>query len=180
MAFAVAVPGSAHGACAPPPGGEISPNFSNQRVEVYLHPGPFFVWSACMPEYGRLVGLRPRNHQELKEVRVAGPFLGYILGEDDFQDDFWIRSLDMRTGRYAHAVPYRPFAGSVRRLQMKSNGSIAWVQSSALGAEVLRLADTRGVRVPPNGRDIAATSLRLRGSVLSWRKGRRRFQTRLY
>jgi hypothetical protein len=140
-----------------------------------------------MVSIGRVYPLKPiHGWTELTNMHDAGTFYAYVIGHDDFDTQFQIRSIDLRTGRHAHTVGFSPGKGGVADLTLKPNGSIAWIQvdhvdlanSEKLDATLI-LADTRSVRLPRHGRHVRQGSLRLRGSTLSWKQGRRRFSTRL-
>lgn len=140
----------------------------------------------CILTVGRVVRLDSSGYTFFQTAASAGDYIGYAVGRDDFETSFYIRSLNTRTGRHVHTVLFEPNPGSVRPIVVKANGSIAWVQSDYVAASTsdyaytVRLADTRGVRVPRHGRNVRRSTLRLQGSTLSWRKGRRRFTTQLH
>lgn len=139
----------------------------------------------CVRTVGKVVRLGPRGYELLQDAASAGNFIGYAVGRDDFEVSFYIQSLNTRTGRSVHTIKFEPNPGAVGPVVVKANGSIAWVQTDYVAsaksdyADTVRLADTRGVRVPRHGRNVRGSTLRLRGSALSWRKGNRRFTTRL-
>jgi hypothetical protein len=110
----------------------------------------------------------------------AGRFLAYVGAQDDFGHTFLIGSVDLFTGRRAHRLVYRPRMGTAGDIVVKTNGSIAWIQGDTGFPARARLADRRGVRIPPGGSRATFGTLRLRGSKLTWKRGRRLYSTTLY
>jgi hypothetical protein len=76
-------------------------------------------------------------------------------------------------------------AGSVVRLVLKANGSVAWTTEYAFGplsgphTYQVRAVDKTGNRLLASGTDVRPKSLKLRGSALSWVKGGRVSSTTL-
>lgn len=148
------------------------------------HGGSGSNWFGCLATTSTVVALSPADWEELPAYASAGPFLAFAIGKDDFNGNYYISSLDTRTGRYAHMVAFRPRPGGITDLVVKPNGSIAWIQTDTVNLDAndpvtVRVADTRGVRVPKHGHHVRTASLRLHGSKLSWKKGRKAYTTRL-
>jgi hypothetical protein len=144
------------------------------------------LYTVCDVRFNRNVTLKPYGGQagDLVNVVTAGPFLAYV-DDDGFHVDFHIYSVDLSNGRFAHGIHVQASPGAIGDLVLKPNGSIAWIQSDLESRNdhpkvTLRIADTRGVRVPRNGQAPTWGTLRLHGSKLTWKKGRRHFSTRLH
>ncbi|MDQ6805397.1 MAG: hypothetical protein M3065_10635 [Actinomycetota bacterium] len=140
-------------------------------------------WAACDVRVGLVVPLK--SFGPLGDFKTAGFYLAYVSEPDDFAANFDIASVNLATGGYAHQINFRPSFGGVSNLVLKANGSIAWIGYQVLNLDstdpvTVRLADTRGVRVPKNGYHIKARSLHLTGSRLTWKKGRKTYSTTLH
>lgn len=126
--------------------------------------------------------------------RIAGPFVGYALGDyDDFGNQAdRVRVVDLRTGKTVHSS--RAFTGPTRggidaeelvtvSLVLKRYGAVAWIgayraedgdEDLPPRFEVHRI-DSRGTRLLDSGEAIRPRSLRLRGATITWQNaGRQR------
>jgi hypothetical protein len=184
----VAAGSDARAASCDPPGAQ-DPS-STRQVRVFRLPAPQTpegtAWYACLFRVGRVVPLRPYlDFLEIVPIAVADPYFAYAAANDDFRNLWWINSMNLVTGKYAHGMTFRSDLGHVLDLVVKRNGSMAWDSYAEQGNPVhveqtVHIADTHGQRVPPHGHNVVVGSLRLRGSTLRWRKGRRRFSTPLF
>lgn len=173
----------AESACDPPPvgaGNAATVGFAR----VFLRGGSGADWAACDVRVGRVVPIRSFVGS-FDEITAAGLYFAYVSEPDDFGRSFDIASVNLETGRYRHHIHFQPSRGAVGSLVVKPTGAIAWIQYQTLNLDssdpvTVRLADGRGVRVPKNGYHVKARSLRLTGSMLAWKKGRKRYSTRLY
>jgi len=170
--------------CAQPAGTVVQRVTPAFRIYKHIGGGLGPSWYGCLTATSNVIALSPADWEELPRSASAGPFLAYVIGKDDFHTDYYVASLDTRTGRYARMVPFNPNPGGIADLVVKPNGSIAWIQTDTVNLDAddpvtVRVADTRGVRVPKHGHHVRRASLRLRGSTLWWKKGRKTYSTRL-
>jgi hypothetical protein len=161
------------------------------RASVYVSSG--HVYGCANSTHRRyLLGASARSIREGRAgpVVLAGVDVAYGLsrfGVDTGSTQVMVRRLT--DGKLLHGAPATSsVAGpesyqSVSALVLKPDGAVAWIgQSNSIGGrghgvEVHRF-DTRGQSVLDRGSGIGPSSLRLRGSVLSWtNSGRRRSAT---
>jgi hypothetical protein len=118
-------------------------------------------------------------------LRIAKRVLGYTWIDPGIPA-VYVHSVDMRTGRFKHRTKiesltvFDPSAVAVTGIVVNPQGSLAWIQRVE-GFYSVRRFDRRG-RVALGGPDTTAriTSLRLRGTRLTWRRaGRLRSSTLL-
>lgn len=170
-------------ACTPPPVGAGS-GATVGFARVFRRGGSGTDWAVCDVRVGRVVPIMSFVGS-FDEITTAGLYFAYVSEPDDFGRSFDIASINLETGQYAHHIHFRPSRGAVGSLVAKTSGSIAWIQYQTLNLDssdpvTVRLADRRGVRVPKNGYHVKARSLRLRGSLLTWTRGRKRYSARLH
>lgn len=127
------------------------------------------------------VGLSP-GRARIEAVHVAGRIAGYGLltsGVDTGVATVNVRRLT--TGKLLRDRPATTTAGveafqSVDSLVLKSDGAVAWIATAqSIGSpkfiRQVELLDRRGFRRLDSGPDVAASSLTLHGSRLSWMHG---------
>lgn len=141
---------------------------------------------ACSLSANRPVSLRPVGgygplDDATTHFAAAGPYLAYVLSADDSGDTFFVGSVNLRTGRFARFATFHPRSGCVSAPVVKPNGSWAVIVDSFCegAAATVHLADRRGFSVPAHGRGARDDSLKIRGSTVSWRQGRRAFSTHM-
>jgi hypothetical protein len=108
-------------------------------------------------------------------LRITKRMLGYTWIDPGIPA-IYIHSVDMRTGRFKHRTRIEPLividpaAVAVPQIVVNAQGSLAWIQRVEGFYSAWRF-DRRG-RVALGGRGTTAriTSLRLRGTRLTWRR----------
>jgi hypothetical protein len=108
-------------------------------------------------------------------LRITKRMLGYTWIDPGIPA-IYVHSVDMRTGRFKHRTRIEPLividpaAVAVPQIVVNAQGSLAWIQRVEGFYSVWRF-DRRG-RVALGGRGTTAriTSLRLRGTRLTWRR----------
>jgi hypothetical protein len=136
---------------------------------------------------------------ERSTLTLTGPMVAY---ERFFFEEFGERDskyvvvvVDLRTGRELHRVPTgtaampspgRVGVGQVTALVLKRDGAVAWIAEDEERSTFrhppyydVGAVDHSGIRLLASGTDIGPHSLGLKGSKLSWKKGRRRFSATL-
>ncbi len=118
----------------------------------------------------------------IEMARVAGRIAAYGMsspGVDTGYATVEVRRLS--DGRLLARRPATTTAGvegfeSVDAIVVRSDGAVAWIATArSIGSprfvRQLQALDRRGLRLLDAGRALVPTSLRLRGSTLSWRHG---------
>jgi len=92
---------------------------------------------------------------------------------------------DLLDGRLLHRLPTGPSTapneigvGPAVRLVVKGDGAVVWITGGTVEGikrSVIHVADRSGVRVVGSGTGIDRGSLRLKGSMLSWRQNGKQF-----
>jgi hypothetical protein len=155
--------------------------FQTSRVRVY--------YSAAQRPFGCLLarGLRVAldrfvdpyyapGDARLGQLRLAGETLGYTWIDPGIPA-VYVHAVNLRYGltlRRVQITPVailEPSAVSVPSLAVRGgSGALAWVQRLE-GETSVWVADRRGTRRLDAGAGIQPTSLRLRGTTLTWRSG---------
>jgi hypothetical protein len=127
------------------------------------------------------VGPAGEFSDSVKPIRLAGPFVGYAIHYQGPAGGTYavVRVMDLRTGRLRfddQASDAKDFdaQGKVTDLELKPNGSVAWITRTGFESSSpreVRRNDSTGKRTLDTGSDIAAYSLALSDSRLYWSKG---------
>jgi hypothetical protein len=111
-------------------------------------------------------------------LRITGRMLGYTWIDPGIPA-VYVHSVDMRTGRFKHRTKIEPLvvidpsAVAVPQIVVNTVGSVAWIQRVE-GFYSVRRFDRRGrVALGGPGTTQRITSLRLRGTRLTWRRAGR-------
>jgi hypothetical protein len=155
--------------------------FQTSRVRVYYTSSkrPF----GCLFSRGRRVPLDrfvdpyyAPGDARLGQLRLAGETLGYTWIDPGIPA-VYVHAVNLRYGltlRRVQITPVailEPSAVSVPTLAVRGgSGALGWIQRLE-GETSVWVADRRGTRRLDVGAGIQATSLRLRGTTLSWRSG---------
>jgi hypothetical protein len=142
--------------------------------ELRWRPGWVHLAYACLFSTNHLVELGtdeegggPGGDQpDLGTFRLVGPYLAYTdtSNDCDCADDVLVK--DLRSGRGRKRLAEH----SVTDLELKDNGSVAWIAISALApVESVWADDAIGLRRLDSGK-ISKRSLTLSGSTLTWTK----------
>lgn len=149
----------------------------------YAIPDGRYTFVACLSTAGTLRGLDPPDFFVSPTFVSAGAFLAYAVGQDDFEGRWAVRVMDLRTGRYAHVRDFLSTAtGRITGLVVRARGSISWIETNDdldTSDSTVRIADSRGQRIPRGGKHVREGSLRLYGARLSWRKGAKTYRALL-
>lgn len=148
---------------------------------------------ACLRGRRRAVRLGGRagdyGDDDIRDLRLRGRFVAYSLHRSSGRR---IRVKELRRGRTVHDALAGPLGtGPLTRLtdvELKRNGSVVWILRTDPIDVPLKLypqpedflpffqvakSDRLGQALLDSGRDIAAGTLTVRGSVAYWVKGRR-------
>jgi uncharacterized protein YycO len=137
---------------------------------------------ACLYSAGRAYYLSTDEHYQYEHIHFAGRYVAFVQNVEATDDHVGV--MDMRSGRthnYEIATPIdNQVCFDVGSLVLKADGAVAWIGTNfdsdfcenppAPEIEV-RSHDRRGLIVWDRGTSVAAGSLRLRGSQMSWRDG---------
>jgi hypothetical protein len=147
------------------------------RIYYDLRARPF----SCYRLTGRRVALDTQvdrfyapGDAHLGLVRIAGRMLGYTWIDPGIPA-VYVHSVDMRTARFKHRTKIEPLvvidpaAVAVPQIVVNTGGSIAWVQKVEGVSSVWRW-DRRGRKRVGGNTAKRVTSLRLRGTRLTWRR----------
>jgi hypothetical protein len=102
----------ANTSCPPPPG----------SVRIAYHRGDVRVFDtndatiACNGRAGRLVTIATGGAFISAQYASVGRYLAFVATQDDFDQTFFIRSVDLSNGRTAHRLVYRAGAGAAGAL----------------------------------------------------------------
>jgi hypothetical protein len=106
------------------------------------------------------------DSSDIRHLRLVGPYVAYVqLGDCGLSECDDVLVDDLRSGRRARRLG----AGYGLDLELKSNGSVAFIGGLLREPNYVEAADSHGVRQLDSG-NISATSLTLNGSTLTWRK----------
>jgi hypothetical protein len=125
----------------------------------------------CLYSTNRLVKLGVDDGDPIsrRDYRLVGPYVAFLRIEACGTGGcYTVVVRDLRSGRRTRALP----TGFVSDLELKGNGSVAWIERPLVSGEppTVRAADTHGVRQLDSG-NIAEGSLRLNDSTLTWLTG---------
>lgn len=126
---------------------------------------------ACLFSESKAVelGQDDDDDYDLDDFRLAGPYVAYEeQGCVGLGCGSGVIVRDLRDGRKVREAPdaFSDTFGSVTDLELKENGSVAWMGSSTVWA-----SDSLGTRLLDEGPDLVHGSLELNGSALSWVNG---------
>jgi hypothetical protein len=185
----LAIGGLAAAAAAPPPapaqrlfscaqvGSRTVLSTASARVYYDRRARPW----ACRRRTGRRTRLdrfvdafyAPRDAR-LGQLRISGDVLGYTWIDPGIPA-VYVHSVDLRSSRYLRRtrieprVVIDPAAVAVTGIALRPTGGIAWIQRLEGAVSVWRF-DSRGRRRLDARRRIFVRSLRLAGTLLSWRQ----------
>jgi hypothetical protein len=154
---------------------------ANARVRVYRD-GPEVV--ACWVRTGRETSLGYRESggsggfaDVVRQLRLAGRFVAHSLVTCRDRCSVRVVVTDARTSRTrARSVPAGLDPNAVRDLELRPNGSVAWIGPSSAGEGApleVRARDASGERTLDSGADVEPHSLALGGATLYWTKAGR-------
>jgi hypothetical protein len=136
---------------------------------------------ACLDAIGDRVTLGQDYDDERVELpRLAEPYTAWVAGgcaAGPCTGSIHVVALDgSLTRRVLPDSPVQSYYSTFTDLELKSNGSFAWIVNHYDAASKLLLTEVRafdagGMRTLDSGTDIAPTSLTLDASALSWEKG---------
>ncbi len=116
--------------------------------------------------------------EDASQFRVAGRFVAFATVSADPTgdgDSASIEVYDLKAGKLTarHVVPQDTNDVGVTDIELKSNGSFAWIENAAssnpVAAKVrVKIRDRAGLRVLDEGVGIATRSLASSGSTLYW------------
>jgi hypothetical protein len=154
---------------------------ANARVRVYRD-GPEVV--ACWVRTGRETSLGYRESggsggfaDVVRQLRLAGRFVAHSLVTCRDRCSVRVVVTDARTSRTRErSVPAGLDPNAVRDLELRPNGSVAWIGPSSVGEGApleVRARDASGERTLDSGADVEPHSLALSGATLYWTKAGR-------
>lgn len=113
------------------------------------------------------------DDSDLKLFRLAGPYVAFEREECSMGCGFSVHVHDLRDGTELREAPRYPgdaSFGRVSDLELKDNGSVAWISGAppyTAGAPVVWAYDSLGWRQLDGG-NVSPESLTLNGSILTW------------
>jgi hypothetical protein len=122
---------------------------------------------ACLFSVNRLVklGQDDDDDEDVEAIRLVGPYVAYSRAYCPMGCNFDLTVIDLRDGRRVKRVG----TGGITDLELKENGSVAWIEFASESEREVWAYDTTGRRQLDRG-NIPRQSLTLEGSTLSWMK----------